>query len=119
MTEALYEAETFEAFWLEYQRAHADPTTRRWHAVATITAGTLLAAGAITRSPLLLLAAPLADYAIAQTSHRAVEGNRTQPWRRPHWHARAELRLCRQTLGEITRRRAAGSRRCAPCSSPA
>ncbi len=105
MTAALYEAESFEAFWREYERAHADPRTRRWHAVATLSAGALIAAGLATGRPWLVVAAPLVDYAIAQASHRRIEGNRTQPWRRPHWHLRAELRLCRRTLREALRRR--------------
>ena len=96
--------ECFEAFWEEYQRQHADPRTRRMHAVATLSAAGLIAAGAATRRPSLVLLAPLVDYAIAQASHRGIEGNRTQPWRRPHWHVRAELRLLRQTLSEARAR---------------
>lgn len=101
MTEALYDAESFEAFWEEYLRAHTDPRTRRLHAVATLSAGAMIATGLVTGRPWLVVAAPLVDYAIAQASHRTIEGNRTQPWRRPSWHVRAELRLCLRTLREV------------------
>jgi len=101
VSEALYEAESFEAFWEQYQREHADPRTRTAHAVATLSAVGLVMAGAASRRPALIALAPLVDYAIAQASHRRFEGNRTQPWRRPTWHVRAELRLLRVTLGEL------------------
>lgn len=105
MTEALYESDTFEEFWTHYLDAHADPRTQRWHAVATLSAGALIAGGLATQTPWLVLAAPCVDYAIAQASHRRVQGNSTRPWRRPLWHARAELRLCRQTLGRLITQR--------------
>jgi hypothetical protein len=95
---SLYEATTFEEFWSHYLRMHARPTTQRLHAVATLTAVGLIACGFIARIPLLLLLAPIADYAIAQFSHRVFEGNATQPWRHPGWHVRAELRLLRRVL---------------------
>lgn len=94
----LYESEDFEAFWCEYDQMHANPITRRVHAVGTLSALVLTAAGLWTGAWGLVLAAPLVDYAVSQASHRLVEGNRTQPWRRPDWHLRAELRLCRRTL---------------------
>ena len=44
----------------------------------------------------------LVDHVIAQISHRT-HGERTEPLRRPLWHARAELRLFRRTLRSIAR----------------
>jgi len=43
----------------------------------------------LLHQPLLLLAAPLVNFAIAQASHRAFEQNRTTPWKNQLWHTRA------------------------------
>ena len=97
MTEPLYEATTFEEFWDHYQELHAGRATRVAHAVGTSSAIALLVLALSRRSLKLALAAPLIDYAIAQLAHRG-GGERTQPYRRPLWHVRAELRLFRSTL---------------------
>jgi len=97
MTEQLYEAKTFEEFWDHYQELHAGRTTRIAHAIGTTSAIALLMLAVARRSRKLALAAPLVDYAISQLSHRA-GGERTQPYRRPLWHVRAELRLWRSTM---------------------
>jgi hypothetical protein len=65
---------------------------------ATTAAMACLAEGARTGQVRWLVAAPLVDYAIAQCAHRLVEKNRTQPYRNPPWHVRAELRMWRWTL---------------------
>ena len=88
-----YDVATFEEFWPHYVRLHTRPETQWLHVAATASCIGLLAAGAVTRSPWLVVAAPLADYAIAQISHRLFEKNRTTPWRRQDWHTRAELRM--------------------------
>lgn len=93
----MYEATTFAEFWEHYDALHGSPTTRKAHAVATLSAMTLFGLAVYRRSLPLLIAAPIVDYAIAQLSHRA-EGVTTEPWRHPLWHARAELRLLRRTL---------------------
>ena len=90
-----YDVATFEDFWPYYVRLHRRPATQWMHALATTSCVTLLAAGVASRSPLLIVAAPLADYAIAQISHRIFEKNKTTPWRRQDWHTRAELRMLR------------------------
>jgi hypothetical protein len=90
---SLYDAATFEEFWAGYARLHSRRVTQAMHALATLTAGTLVLAGIAWRAPLLVAAAPIADYAIAQLAHRRWERNRTQPWRNFAWHLRAELRM--------------------------
>ena len=90
-----YDVETFEDFWPYYVRLHRRPETQWLHALATASCGALLAAGVVERSSWLLVAAPLADYAIAQASHRLFEKNKTTPWKRQDWHTRAELRMLR------------------------
>ncbi|MGE5182379.1 MAG: Mpo1-like protein [Acidobacteriota bacterium] len=94
---SLSDAETFEEFWWHYDALHGSPRTRKAHAVATLSAITLLGLGVYRRSLALVVAAPIVDFAIAQLSHRA-EGVTTEPWRHPLWHLRAELRLLRRTL---------------------
>jgi len=93
-----YAAPTFEEFWPHYVRLHSKPRTQALHAVATVTAGALALGGLALRRPLLIALAPVADYAIAQTSHRLFERNRTSPWKNSAWHARAELRMLRLVL---------------------
>ncbi len=68
------------------------------HALASGTCLTLIALGVARRSLPLLVLAPLADYAIAQASHRLFEKNRTLPWKNTRWHTRAELRMLRLVL---------------------
>ncbi len=97
-TDELYDAKSFGEFWERYQQLHANPRTRAAHAVATASALGLGALAIARRSWKLALIAPVVDYAIAQMSHRAIDGTRTQPMRKPLWHARAEWRLFRKTL---------------------
>lgn len=93
-----YAVRTFEEFWPHYVRLHTRRETQALHAVATLSCVGLLAAAVVRRSPLLAIAAPLADYAIAQASHRVFEANRTTPWKNQVWHTRAELRMLRLVL---------------------
>jgi hypothetical protein len=93
-----YDAPSFEHFWRWYVRMHSRPATQLMHAAATLTAAALVALGIVWRRPLLIALAPLADYAIAQLAHRLFQRNRTQPWRHPRWHLRAELRMLRLVL---------------------
>jgi hypothetical protein len=99
-----YDVATFEDFWPHYVRLHTRPVTQWGHALATASCVSLLAAGLVWKSPLLVLAAPLADYAIAQLTHRLFEKNRTTPWKRQTWHTRAELRMLRLVLTGRMRR---------------
>lgn len=93
-----YAVDGFEEFWPHYVRLHTRTETQALHAVATLTCIGLLGAAAIARNPLLALLAPVADYAIAQASHRLFEANRTTPWKNQLWHTRAELRMLRLVL---------------------
>jgi hypothetical protein len=93
-----YDVDTFEEFWPHYVRLHTRPETQTLHAVATLSCLALLGAAVVLRNPLVALMAPLVDYAIAQTSHRLFEANRTTPWKNQIWHTRAELRMLRFVL---------------------
>ena len=93
-----YDVRTFEEFWPHYVRLHTRPETQRLHAVASLSCIALLGAAVATKNPLFLVLAPLADYGVAQISHRLYEKNRTTPWRKQTWHTRAELRMLRLVL---------------------
>ncbi|HUS31809.1 MAG TPA: Mpo1-like protein [Kofleriaceae bacterium] len=96
-SERLYASKSFGEFWERYQEIHAHPRTRAMHALATASALGMVALAVARRNPKLALLAPVVDYGIAQLSHRS-EGQRTQPLRKPLWHARAEWRLFRKSL---------------------
>jgi len=100
---SLHDAPDFEEFYERYRAVHASRSVRVAHAVATASAAVLLGAAVATRRPILAIAAPLVDFAIAQASHRRA-GQVTRPWRRPSWHLRAELRLFRATVEDELRR---------------
>jgi hypothetical protein len=93
-----YDAGTFEEFWPHYVQMHTRRETHLFHAAGTLSAAVLVGLALARRSPLLLLAAPLCDYALAQASHRLFERNVTRPWKNHAWHARAELRMLRLVL---------------------
>jgi hypothetical protein len=96
--EAAYAVASFEEFWPHYVRMHTRPATHALHALGTLSAVGLAALAIARRSPLVLVAAPLADYALSQAGHRLFEGNATSPWKNHAWHARAELRMLRLVL---------------------
>jgi hypothetical protein len=100
MTDPLYTTKTFDAFWARYLELHAEPFVARMHAVATASAGALIATALVTGHAWIALLAPAVDYAIAQSSHRA-RGVKTRPYARPHWHLRAELKLFARTLHDL------------------
>jgi hypothetical protein len=93
-----YAVRSFEEFWPHYVALHTRRETRVAHAVATLSCLGLLVAAAALRQPILAVAGPIVDYAIAQASHRMFEGNRTTPWKNQLWHTRAELRMLRLVI---------------------
>lgn len=92
---SLYDVATFEEFWPRYVKLHSQRETQVMHGLATLSFIAFALAALVLREPLLLLAAPLADFTLAQLSHRWFERNETTPWAHPLWHARAELRMFR------------------------
>ena len=98
MNAELYAVRSFEDFWPHYVALHTRRATRVAHAGATLSCLTLLVAAAVLRQPVLAVAGPIVDYAIAQSSHRAFERNRTTPWKNQLWHTRAELRMLRLVI---------------------
>jgi hypothetical protein len=93
-----YAVRTFAEFWSHYVRLHTRRETQVSHAAATLSCLALLGAAAALRQPILAVAAPIVDYAVAQAGHRLFEQNRTTPWKNQVWHTRAELRMLRLVL---------------------
>jgi hypothetical protein len=98
MNAELYAVRSFEDFWPHYVALHTHRVTQIAHAAATLSCLGLLAAAAVLRQPILAVAGPIVDYAIAQASHRMFERNRTTPWKNQLWHTRAELRMLRLVI---------------------
>jgi hypothetical protein len=98
MTDDAYAVSSFEEFWPFYVRLHQKPETHWFHAAATSSTALLLTTALLRRQPLFLIAAPLVNHLIAQTSHRLFEHNQSTPWKNHGWHARAELRMLRLVI---------------------
>ena len=90
-----YSVATFEDFWPHYVRLHTRPATQWLHAAATSAWVVCALAAFAAGDARWIVLAPAFDYAIAQTSHRIFEKNRTLPWQNAAWHTRAELRMLR------------------------
>ncbi|MFO6448715.1 Mpo1-like protein [Erythrobacter sp. NE805] len=85
--------ETFEQFWLRYLGAHANPVCRGFHYAASTWALACLAALAITREPLALLAGFVGAYGLAWIGHFFVEGNTPLAFTRPLYSLVADYRM--------------------------
>ncbi|MGG5818385.1 Mpo1-like protein [Falsiroseomonas sp. HW251] len=84
---------SYGEFWPHYLRQHANPMTRRVHAVGTVT-GLLIAAFALLfGDPAWLLLALLVGYGLAWASHLLVEGNRPATFGHPLWSLASDLRM--------------------------
>jgi hypothetical protein len=88
-----YSVTRFEDFWPHYVRLHSKPETQWCHAAATMTSTVLFALAISRKSLFLAVIAPLANHAIAQTSHRLFEKNKSTPWKNQIWHTRAEFKM--------------------------
>ncbi|XP_078445482.1 uncharacterized protein LOC144714581 [Wolffia australiana] len=83
---------SLDEFWAFYVGQHSKPATRRLHC-----AGTMVALLCLLLFPLvsrwLLLAGPVAGYAIAWYSHFFVEGNVPATFGHPLWSLLCDLRM--------------------------
>jgi hypothetical protein len=84
---------TYAEFWPAYLREHADPRTRRWHAAGTGLGIALVLAAAFTGNAWLAMAALVAGYGFAWSSHAAIEGNRPATFVHPLWSLLSDLRM--------------------------
>ncbi len=82
---------SFEEFWPHYVSLHRDPLNRFLHGVGTVCGAVALFAGAWSRSPGFILAAPLLGYLPAWVGHGLADRNRPATWTHPAWSLRADL----------------------------
>jgi len=80
--------QTFEEFWPFYVREHSNKLNRTLHVIGTTGAIGCLAAAAITRRPLFLLAAPIVGYGFAWFGHFVVQKNKPATFTYPLWSLR-------------------------------
>jgi hypothetical protein len=74
---------TFAAFYAAYLADHRHPVNRALHLLAKLLAVGGIAAAAVARNPLLLLAVPVLAVAPCWLGHLLFEGNRPVSWTRP------------------------------------
>ncbi|MBV8914081.1 MAG: DUF962 domain-containing protein [Acetobacteraceae bacterium] len=84
---------TYDAFWLQYLRAHAKPETRLMHYCGSLLAVLCLALALIRLDWRWLIAAPLVGYAFAWVAHLALEGNRPETFGHPFWSLISDFRM--------------------------
>lgn len=90
--------QTYEEFWPFYVREHSNKLNRTLHVVGTSCALGLIGAAAITRRPLLLLAAPVVGYGMAWFGHFVVQKNRPATFDYPLWSLRGDFDMLAKTL---------------------
>jgi hypothetical protein len=92
----------FDAFWLDYVRAHAHPLNRKLHMIGMSLALACLVAGIFKRRVSLLLLAPVLGYGFAWCGHFFVEKNVPKTFSHPVHSLRASALLYWKTLcGEM------------------
>ena len=94
--------ESYEEFWPYYVAQHRHPVNRRLHFVGTTLV--LICLGlAVLRSPVWLLAMPLAGYGFAWIGHFVFERNKPATFTHPLWSLRGDFRMYRLLwLGRMT-----------------
>lgn len=89
---------TFEEFWPFYVREHSNKLNRTLHVIGTTGAIGCLAAAAITRRPLFLLAAPVVGYGFAWFGHFFVQKNKPATFTYPLWSLMGDFKMWGLTL---------------------
>ncbi|HMI86014.1 MAG TPA: DUF962 domain-containing protein [Polyangiaceae bacterium] len=92
----------FDAFWLDYVRAHSHPLNRKLHMIGMSLALACLVAGIFKRRVSLLLLVPVLGYGFAWCGHFFVEKNTPKTFSHPIHSLRASALLYWKTLcGEM------------------
>jgi hypothetical protein len=84
---------SYAEFWPHYLRAHRDPRTRLVHYLGTSVGLALLIAAALLADWRLVLAAPLAGYALAWLAHGVFERNKPATFGHPFWSFYSDFRM--------------------------
>ena len=82
---------SFEEFWPDYVRAHANKTNRQLHFVGTTLAVACLGGALLFRRRSLLLAAPLAGYGLAWVGHYVFEKNTPATFSHPIYSLKGDF----------------------------
>ena len=90
--------QTYEEFWPFYVREHSNKLNRTLHVIGTSAAVGCVAAAAITRRPLFLLAAPIVGYGFAWVGHFFVQKNKPATFDYPLWSLRGDFEMWAKTL---------------------
>ena len=83
----------YDAFWLRYLRAHADPRARALHYAGSVLAVGCLVVAVVLRDWRWLIGAPVVGYAFAWVAHFAIEGNRPETFGHPLWSLASDFRM--------------------------
>jgi hypothetical protein len=89
---------SFEEFWPEYVRAHANKTNRTLHFVGTSLAMACLGGAVLLRRKSLLLLAPIVGYGFAWTGHFGFEKNVPATFGHPLWSLQADFKMWKMIL---------------------
>jgi len=89
---------TFEEFWPFYVREHSNKLNRTLHVIGTTGAIGCLAAAAVTRRPIFLLAAPVVGYGFAWFGHFFVQRNKPATFTYPLWSLMGDFKMWGLTL---------------------
>ncbi|HLC09151.1 MAG TPA: DUF962 domain-containing protein [Methyloceanibacter sp.] len=87
--------ETFDQFWRQYLRHHAQSGTRMLHMLGTGLAALELVVALITIDPLIALAGTALGYLLAWTGHFLIERNRPAMVSHPAWAFQCDIRMFR------------------------
>ena len=85
--------DSYRTFWPHYLQEHASPSTRYVHIAGTLVAIALLIASLVLFNGWLVVAAIVAGYGPAFTTHYLIEKNRPLTLRHPLWSFAADLHM--------------------------
>ena len=89
---------SFREFYPFYLAEHRNRTSRRLHVIGTLLAMAILVAALASARWRLLLAVPVAGYALAWIGHYCFEGNSPATLRHPLYSLRGDLTMLRDVL---------------------
>jgi hypothetical protein len=89
---------SFEEFWPDYVRAHANKTNRQLHFVGSTLALACVGGALLFRRKSLLLLAPVVGYGFAWTGHFAFEKNVPATFGHPLHSLRADAKMWKMIL---------------------
>jgi hypothetical protein len=84
---------SFDEFWPYYVREHSKAANRALHFAGTTAAMALVAGAVATRSPLLLVAAPIVGYGASWIGHFAIERRPPAAFKHPWWSFLGDMKM--------------------------